>query len=161
MSMSGGGAGDLPRSHGSAVVCDANGFNLRFLRAAMQKLGYTQVLEAKSLDELEHKVCVMQPDLVVFDPAMESGAGLDLLKVLHSDAPETTLIAFCSDESMARAVKGLGFTTVEKVSILKTDALVAAIERVTNRRAATGNGIPSLDVAVPVWDEVPSLVDSI
>src|SRR4051812_38051926 len=128
MSMSGVVPGDFSRSAGSAVVCDASGFNLRFLRAAMTKLGYVQVLEAKSLEELENKAMVMQPALIVFDPAMEDGAGIDTLKRLHDSAPATMLIAFCSDESIARSVKWLGITTVEKVSILKVDALVAAIE---------------------------------
>jgi DNA-binding NarL/FixJ family response regulator len=143
---------------GSAVVCDGSGFNLRFLRAAMVKLGYRQVLEAKTLDELEHKVCVMQPDLVVFDPAMEDGAGLDLLKVLAADSPDSSIVAFCSDDSMARSVKWLGFTTVEKISILQVDALVAAIEVITDRTADVPDVIPNVDVSTPVWDQVPSLV---
>src|SRR5258705_5167290 len=93
------------RSEGSAVVCDASGFNLRFLRAAMIKLGYCQVLEAKTLEELEDKATVMQPDLVVFDPAMEDGAGLDALNVLRTAAPNTLIVAFCSDDSVARSVR--------------------------------------------------------
>ena len=145
----------------SAVVCDASGFDLRFLRAAMIKLGYRQVLEAKTLEELEAKATVMQPALIVFDPAMEDGAGLDVLNVLQQVTPDTLLIAFCSDDSVARSVKCLGLTTVEKVSILKVDALVAAIEEA--RGAAMDHdddAIPVTDVATPVWEEVPSLVEA-
>src|SRR5690348_2103913 len=121
MSVSAESAMGFSRSEGSAVVCDASGFNLRFLRAAMSKLGYQRVLEAKTLEELENKAMVMQPDLIVFDPAMEDGAGLDVLKAISEVAPHTLIVAFCSDESIARSVKWLGITTVEKISILKVD----------------------------------------
>ncbi len=161
MSVSGSDAVAFPRSQECAVVCDASGFNLRFLRAAMTKLGYRQVLEAKTLEELEDKTGVMHPDLVVFDPGMEDGAGLDAIKRLQSVAPETLLVAFCSDDSVARSVKWLGLTTVEKVSILKVDALVAAIESALGQRALPdADAIPVTDVATPVWEEVPSLVEA-
>jgi DNA-binding NarL/FixJ family response regulator len=149
------------RNQGSVVVCDASSFNLRFLRAAMTKLGFRQVLEAKTLEELEHKATVMQPDLVVFDPSMEHGAGIDLIKGLQSSSPETLIVAFCSDENLARTLKLMGITMVEKVSILQVDLLVATIQSALGLSPVIEpEAIPVNDIAIPVWDQVPSLVEA-
>ena len=76
------------------MVCDTSAFNLRFLRAAMTKLGYHQVIEAHNIDELVHKATVSQAELVVFDPAMQDGLGLDAIRDLQSGAPNALLVAF-------------------------------------------------------------------
>ena len=87
------------------MVCDTSTFNLRFLRAAMTKLGYHQVIEAHDIEELVHKATVGQAELVVFDPAMQDGAGLAAIKDLRAGAPNALLVAFCSDDEMIRSVK--------------------------------------------------------
>lgn len=151
----------VPRGQGIAVVCDTSTFNLRFLRAAMTKLGYHQVIEAHNIDELVHKATVSQAELVVFDPAMQDGLGLDAIRDLHTGAPNALLVAFCSDQAMARTVKWQGLVTVEKRSILQLDALIAAVEGVLGREAVVEpEGIPVSDMAIPVWDLVPSLVEA-
>lgn len=162
MSVSASEGAAATRGAGSVVICDSSGFNLRFLRAAMTNLQYGHILEAKTLEELFHKAEVMKPDLVVFDPAMEDGAGVDAIHTVRTISPDTVLVAFCSEDVIGRAVNALGITTVPKRSLLKVDVLVAAIEHAAGRTAASNaESIPAADVAAPVWDEVPSLVDSI
>jgi ActR/RegA family two-component response regulator len=149
------------RAQGTAVVCDSSGFNLRFLRAAMASLGYREVMEVNTIGELVHTSTVMQPELVVFDPATEDGAGLDAINDLRAASPDTLLVAFCSDEAMARSVQWHGIITVPKRSILKLDALIAAIrEEFGQEQPIEPEAIPVADVAVPVWDLVPSLVEA-
>ena len=74
------------------MVCDTSAFNLRFLRAAMTKLGYHQVIEAHTIDELVHKATVGQAELVVFDPAMQDGAGMDAIKDIQAAVPSALLV---------------------------------------------------------------------
>jgi ActR/RegA family two-component response regulator len=162
MSVSAGEVGAAARAQATAVVCDTSAFNLRFLRAAMTKLGYHQVIEANSIEELVHKATVGQAELVVFDPAMQDGAGLDAIKDLQAGIPNALIVAFCSDEAMARSVEWQGMITVPKRSILQLDALIAAIQSELGQEAVVEpEAIPVDDVSVPVWDLVPSLVDSI
>src|SRR5688500_4173352 len=115
------------RAQAAAVVCDAKTFNLRFLRAAMMTLGYEDVFEARDLDQLLHVAKEARADPVVFDPAMQDGAGLDANKDLQAAVPDALLVAFCSDDAMTRTVKWDGIVTVAKRSILQLDALIAAI----------------------------------
>jgi ActR/RegA family two-component response regulator len=162
MSVSAHEVGSAARAQATAVVCDTSAFNLRFLRAAMTKLGYRQVIEAHSLDELVNKATTTQPELLVLDPAMEDGAGLDVMKELSAAVPSALIVAFCSDDAMARSVQWQGTITVPKRSILQLDALIAAIRAELGQEAVVEpEAIPVDDVAIPVWDLVPSLVDSI
>jgi DNA-binding NarL/FixJ family response regulator len=148
------------RAHATAVICDAKTFNLRFLRAAMITLGYDDVFEARDIDELVHVARGTRADLVVFDPAMQDGAGLDAIKDLQAAVPDALLVAFCSDDAMTRTVKWDGIVTVAKRSILQLDALIAAIQAELGREPVVGpEGIPVTDVGIPVWEEVPSLVE--
>ncbi len=87
MSVSATQDGSASRARGTAVVCDPTPFNLRFLRAAMTSLGYVEVVEAHNLAELVHKATVVQAELVVFDPAIEGGAGLDAIHDLKAAVP--------------------------------------------------------------------------
>jgi CheY-like chemotaxis protein len=162
MSVSAHEVGLAARAQATAVVCDTSAFNLRFLRAAMTKLGYHQVIETHSLDELVNRTTLGQPELVVFDPAMEDGAGLDVMKQLSAAVPTALIVAFCSDDAMARSVQWQGTITVPKRSILQLDALIAAVRSELGQEAVVEpEAIPVDDVAIPVWDLVPSLVDSI
>lgn len=162
MSVSAMEVGSAARAQATAVVCDTSTFNLRFLRAAMTKLGYHQVIEAHSIDELVHKATVGQAELVVFDPAMQDGAGLDAIKDLQAGVPNALLVAFCSDDAMVRSVKWQGLVTVPKRSILQLDALIAAIQSELGQDAVVDpEAIPVSDVAIPVWDLVPSLVEAV
>ena len=162
MRVSGPEVGSAARAQATAVVCDTSDFNLRFLHAAMTKLGYHQVIEVHTIEELVRKATVGQAELVVFDPAMQDGAGLDAIKDLQLALPMALLVAFCSDDAMTRSVKWQGIIAVPKRSILQLDALIAAIQSELGRDAVAEPGaIPVLDVAVPVWDLVPSLVDPI
>ena len=161
MSVSARQVGSAARAQATAVVCDTSAFNLRFLHAAMTKLGYHQVIEAHTLDELVHKATLGQAELVVFDPAMEEGAGLDAIKDLHAAVPNALLVAFCSDDAMTRSVKWQGIITVAKRSILQLDALIAAIQSELGQDAVVEpEAIPVTDMATPVWDLVPSLVEA-
>jgi CheY-like chemotaxis protein len=162
MSVSAVRVGSAARAQATAVVCDTSPFNLRFLRAAMTKLGYHQVIEAKSIDELVHKATAGQAELVVFDPAMQDGAGLDAIQNLRSECPDALLVAFCSDEAMARSLNWKGLITVPKRSILQLDALIVAIQsELGHDPIVEPEAIPVSDVNVPVWDQVPSLVDAV
>jgi len=162
MSVSATQGGSVSRARATAVVCDASAFNLRFLRAAMTKLGYTDVIEAHDLEEMVHKATVAQAELVVFDPAMQDGAGIDAINDLKAAVPNAFLVAFCSDDAMARSVQWQGLVTVPKRSILQLDALIAAIRSELGHEAVVEpEAIPMADMAIPVWDEVPSLVDAI
>jgi CheY-like chemotaxis protein len=162
MSVSATQVGPTARANATAVVCDTSAFNLRFLRAAMTKLGYHQVIEAHDLAELVHKATVGQAELVVVDPAMEDGAGIDAIKQLRAAVPTVLIVAFCSDDAMARSVQWQGIITVPKRSILQLDALIAAIQSEFGLEAVVEpEAIPVDDVAIPVWDLVPSLVDAI
>ena len=160
MSVTGSPGRALARGQGSVVICDGNGFNLRFLRAAMMKLGFAKVLEAKTLDELEDKARVVEPELIVFDPAMQDGAGVDAMKTLREISPESVLVAFCSDDTIGRTMGWLGVTVVPKHSIMHLDVLVSAIEGALGLAAIEEpEAIPTTDMATPVWDLVPSLVE--
>ena len=105
--------GSAARAQATAVVCDTSDFNLRFLHAAMTKLGYRQVIEVHTIEELVRKATVGQVELVVFDPAMQDGAGLDAIKDLRAAVPDALLVAFCSDDAMTRSVKWQGIITVQ------------------------------------------------
>jgi DNA-binding NarL/FixJ family response regulator len=162
MSVSATQVGSAARAQATAVVCDTSTFNLRFLRAAMTKLGYVQVIEAHTIEELVHRATVGQPELVVFDPAMQDGAGLDAIKVLQSAVPNALLVAFCSDDAMTRSVRGHGIISAPKRSILQLDALIAAIQSELGRDPIVQpEAIPVDDMAIPVWDLVPSLVEAV
>jgi DNA-binding NarL/FixJ family response regulator len=162
MSVSAMQVGSVSRACRVAVVCDTSAFNLRFLRAAMAKLGYTDVLEAHNVEELVHQATVGQAELVVFDPAMQDGAGIDAINDLKAAVPNAFLVAFCSDDAMARSMKWQGLVTVPKRSILQLDALIAAIRSELGQAdVIEPEAIPMADMAIPVWDQVPSLVDAI
>jgi DNA-binding NarL/FixJ family response regulator len=148
------------RAHGTAVICDAKTFNLRFLRAAMNTLGYDDVVETHNLDELLRTAKTSRADLVVFDPAMEDGAGLDAIRELRGALPSALLVAFCSDETMTRSVTTESVITVAKRGILQLDALITAIQARSGRDLVVEpESIPMADIGIPVWEEVPSLVE--
>ena len=148
------------RAQTTAVVCDAKTFNLRFLRAAMITLGYYDVFEAHDVGELVHVACGARADLVVFDPAMQDGAGLGAIRDLRTALPDALLVAFCSDDAMTPALERDGIITVAKRSILQLDALIAAIQAELGcEPVVTPEGIPVTDIGIPVWEEVPSLVE--
>jgi DNA-binding NarL/FixJ family response regulator len=161
MSASATQVGSAARAQPTAVVCDTSAFNLRFLRAAMTKLGYLLVIEAHDIEEMVHKATVGQAELVVFDPAMQDGAGLDAIKELQAAVPNALLVAFCSDDTMTRSVRGQGIISAPKRSILQLDALIAAIQSELGRETIVQpEAIPVADMAIPVWDLVPSLVEA-
>ena len=144
----------------TAIVCDTNAFNLRFLRAAMQKLGFGDVVESRNVDDLVAEATTRQPTVVVFDPAMQNAAGVDALEQLQQRAPRALLVAFCSDDELSRTIKAMGIVTVEKASILKLDALIATIQVKLGRTLAEQpEDIPVADMETPVWDLVPSLAN--
>jgi DNA-binding NtrC family response regulator len=148
------------RGSETAVVCDTSPFNLRFLRAAMQKLGFTQTIETRTLDDLVKQSAAHRAQLVVFDPAMQGGAGVDAIEALQRGAPDALLVAFCSDTELTRLVAALGIVTVEKVGIMHLDELIGVVEEKLGRTAAhEAEDIPVADMDTPVWDLVPSLVD--
>lgn len=160
MNRSAGDIGSASRAQTTAVVCDTTAFNLRFLRAAMMTLGYDEVVEAHDLHELVQAAAGARPDLVVFDPAMENGAGLDAIKGLRTAVPGALLVAFCSDDAMIRTLKWDGIVTVAKRSIMQLDALIAAIRSELGQDPVVeSEGIPVADIGIPVWEEVPSLVE--
>ena len=148
------------RAPETAVVCDANPMNVRFLRAAMQKLGFGQVIDTKNVTELVAQAAAHQPRVVVFDPAMHGGAGVDAIEPLQQRVPGVLLVALCSDADLLPIVRSQGILTVEKVGIMRLDALVEAVEQRLGRAAAPdAEEIPVTDMDTPVWDLVPSLVD--
>ena len=148
------------RGSDTAVVCDTNPFNLRFLRAAMQKLGFMEIVETRNIEELVERATARQAQLVVFDPAMQGGAGVDAIARLQGGAPDALLVAFCSDTELTRMVAALGIVTVEKVGIMHLDELIGAVEEKLGRTASRQpEDIPVADMETPVWDLVPSLVD--
>jgi CheY-like chemotaxis protein len=148
------------RAPETAVVCDGNPMNLRFLRAAMQKLGFGQVIDTKNVTELVAQAAAHQPRVVVFDPAIHGGAGVDAIEPLQQRVPGALLVALCSDLELLPVLRNQGILTVEKVGIMRLDGLVAAVEQRLGRSAAPdGEEIPVADMDTPVWDLVPSLVD--
>ena len=148
------------RGSETAVVCDSSPFNLRFLRAAMQKLGFTEIVETRTVADLVHQSTARRVQLVVFDPAMQGGAGADAIALLQRGAPDALLVAFCSDADLTRMVAALGVVTVEKVGIMHLDELIAVVEEKLGRTATRQlEDIPVTDMDTPVWDLVPSLVD--
>ena len=153
--------GSTARGRATAVVCDTSAFNLRFLRAAMTTLGYDEVVEVHDLDHLVHAATVGRADLVVFDPAMQDGAGLDVIKDLQAGVPNALLVAFCSDDVMMRSVTGHGTITVAKSSIMQLDALIAAIQaELGHDLVVAPEAIPVADIGIPVWEQVPSIVEA-
>ena len=148
------------RGSETAVVCDTNPFNLRFLRAAMQKLGFAETVETRTIEDLVEQSAAHRAQLVVFDPAMQGGAGIDAIARLRAGAPDALLVAFCSDTEVTRLVAAMGVTTVEKVGIMHLDELIGVVEEKLGRTAAhEAEDIPVADMDTPVWDLVPSLVD--
>ena len=148
------------RADETAVVCDTNAFNLRFLRAAMHKLGFDDVVETRTVAELVARAIASRAVVVVFDPAMEHGAGVEAAETLQARVPSALLVAFCADDEITRTVKAMGIVTVEKASILKLDALIATVQdRLGRTVAVQPEDIPVADMETPVWDLVPSLVD--
>src|SRR3954467_600208 len=81
----------------TAVVCDSNPMNLRFLRATMQKLGFGEVIDTKNVADLVAQATARQPRGIVFDPAMPGGAGVDAMEPLRQRVPGALLVALCSD----------------------------------------------------------------
>lgn len=145
---------------GTAVVCDSNPVNLRFLRAAVQKLGFEEVIVTKNVNELVAQAVARQPQLVVFDPAIHGGVGIDAIEPLAREVPGALVVAFCSDAELAEAVRSMGLVTVAKASMLQLDELVATVEsRLGRAVAAQAEDIPVTDMATPVWDLVPSLAN--
>jgi DNA-binding NarL/FixJ family response regulator len=109
-----------------------------------------------------HKATVAQAELVVFDPAMQDGAGLDAIKELEAAVPNALLVAFCSADAMIRSVKWHRVVTVPKRSVLQVDALIAAIQSELGRDVIVEpEAIPVADLGIPVWDLVPSLVEAV
>lgn len=148
------------RAPETAVVCDGNPMNLRFLRASMQKLGFGAVIDTKNVPELVAQAAAHQPRVVVFDPAMHGGAGIDAIEPLRQRVPGALLVALCSDADLMPSLRKMDIVTVEKVGIMHLDTLVATVESKLGRSAHTDpDEIPATDVDTPVWDQVPSLVD--
>ena len=144
----------------TAVVCDGNPVNLRFLRATMQKLGFGSVIDTKNVAELVAQATAHQPRVVVFDPAMHGGAGVDAIEPLRARVPSALLVALCADQEILASVRTMDVVTVEKVGIMHLDTLVATVESRLGRSAASDpEAIPTADIDTPVWDQVPSLVD--
>ena len=148
------------RVSGAAVVCDGNPMNVRFLRATMQKLGFDQVIDTKNVTELVAQAAAHQPRVVVFDPAMHGGAGVDAIEPLHARVPGALLVALCSDPELMPSLRKMGIVAIEKSGIMRLDALVEAVEKRLGRSGENGSEeIPVTDMETPVWDLVPSLVD--
>ena len=148
------------RAPETAVVCDGNPMNLRFLRATMQKLGFGEVIATKNVTELVAQAAAHQPRVVVFDPAMHGGAGVDAIEPLRHRVPGALLVALCSDADLMPELRKMDLVTVEKSGIMRLDNLVTAVE---NRLGKSDHGdaeeIPVADMDTPVWDQVPSLVE--
>jgi len=152
--------GSVTRAPETAVVCDGNPMNLRFLRASMQKLGFGQVIDTKNVTELVAQAAAHQPRVVVFDPAMHGGAGVDAIEPLRQRVPGALLVALCSDADLLPSLRKMDIVTVEKVGIMRLDTLVATVEsRLGRTTDADSEEIPVADMDTPVWDQVPSLVD--
>jgi len=152
--------GSVTRAPETAVVCDGNPMNLRFLRASMQKLGFGQVIDTKNVTELVAQAAAHQPRVVVFDPAMHGGAGVDAIEPLRQRVPGALLVALCSDADLLPSLRKMDIVTVEKVGIMRLDTLVATVEsRLGRSTDADAEEIPVADMDTPVWDQVPSLVD--
>ena len=147
------------RAPETAVVCDGNPMNLRFLRATMQKLGFGEVIPTKNVTELVAQAAAHQPRVVVFDPAMHGGAGVDAIEPLRQRVPGALIVALCSDAELMPSLRKQDIVTVEKVGIMRLDNLVSAVESRLGKSAEHGEEIPVADMATPVWDQVPSLVD--
>ena len=148
------------RAPETAVVCDGNPVNLRFLRASMQKLGFGAVIDTKNVAELVAQATAHQPRVVVFDPAMHGGAGVDAIEPLRQRVPGAMLVALCGDPEILASLRTTDIVTVEKVGIMHLDTLVATVESRLGRSAeADPEEIPVADMDTPVWDQVPSLVD--
>ena len=148
------------RAPEAAVVCDGNSFNVRFLRAAMEKLGFAEVVTTRTVSELVREAVAHRARVVVFDPSMQGGMGVDAVGPLQRGLPDALLVAFCADAAVSKAVADLGVVTVTKASMSQLDTLVATIEEKLGRTAeAQPEGIPVADLDTPVWDLVPSLVD--
>ena len=146
------------RASETAVVCDANTFNLRFLRAAMQKLGFAEVVSTGTVHELVFQATARQAQVVVFDPVMDGG--LEAIEALQRDVPGLLVVAFCSDDDCRRAAKNLGVVTVTKTSMMQLDTLIATVEQRLGCQADEHpEGIPVADMDTPVWDLVPSLAN--
>jgi len=152
--------GSATRAPETAVVCDGNPMNLRFLRATMQKLGFGQVIDTKNVADLVAQATARQPRVIVFDPAMHGGAGVDAIEPLQQRVPGALLVALCSDADLLPSLRKMDIVTVEKVGIMHLDALVTTVESKLGRSAHTDpEEIPVTDIETPVWDQVPSLVD--
>jgi len=148
------------RAPESGVVCDGNPMNLRFLRATMQKLGFGEVIDTKNVADLVAQATARQPRVIVFDPAMHGGAGVDAIEPLRQRVPGALLVALCSDPDLVPTLRKQDIVTVEKVGIMHLDALVATVESRLGRSAETSpEEIPVADMDTPVWDQVPSLVE--
>jgi len=145
----------------SAVVCDGNPMNLRFLRATMQKLGFGEVIDTKNVADLVAQATARQPRVIVFDPAMHGGAGVDAIEPLRQRVPGALLVALCSDVDLLPSLRKMDIVTVEKAGLMRLDNLVAAVEsRIGRATDADAEEIPAAtDMDTPVWDLVPSLVD--
>ena len=89
--------------------------------------------------------------------------GLDLVSLTQIVAWDLPLTKKLSDQ-VAKLAHDSNFgnvTMVEKVSLLKVDNLLEAIEAVLGHIATDApEAIPVADMVTPVWDLVPSLVEA-
>jgi DNA-binding NarL/FixJ family response regulator len=128
-----------------AILFERDPFNRRFIRAAIRGCGYTDIVEAFDLEAFVKEAADRQPDLLVLDPAVEEGAGMQALTDAAQAAPAALAIALSSDTELLAQAVALGMTAVKKVSVVKLDPLREAIAPGSSLGVGAGDFVPSDD----------------
>jgi hypothetical protein len=128
-----------------AILFERDPFNRRFIRAAIRGCGYTDIIEAFDLEAFVDEAAARQPDLLVLDPAVEEGAGMQALTDAALAAPGALAIALSSDTDLLALASVRGMTPVKKVSVVKLDPLREAIAPGSSLGVDPGDFVPSDD----------------
>jgi CheY-like chemotaxis protein len=109
------------------VVCDDDETVRQIVTMLARGVGYEVVGEAATALEAEQLVAFTRPHVLVLDLALMGMSGLDVLELMKTAAPSTTIIVFTAFDTMGGLASKSAFAVVRKDEPAKLeDALVRA-----------------------------------
>lgn len=151
---------DLQPADRCLVIVEDDGSFAKVLRRSFERRGYA-VHCCDGLDSLQMLLESVQPDHAVVDLKLNSGSGLDCVKLLHDSDPETKIVVLTGFASIATAVEAIKLGACHYLAKpSNTDDIEAAFGR-TEGDASIAVGGRSTSLKTLEWERIhETLVDT-